>query len=408
MLKGKHILLGITGSIAAYKAAVLVRHLVKEGAEVKVVMTEMAKQFISPLTMATLSKNPILVEFYNPENGDWNSHISLGMWSDLYIIAPASANTIAKMATGVADNLLLTTYLSARCPVMIAPAMDVDMYLHPATQNNIKIVEERGAVIVEPTSGELASGLDGKGRMEEPEIIVKAIKDFFLTSRLDKDSCGSWAGKKVLITAGPTVEKIDPVRFISNHSTGKMGYAIANEIASRGAYVTLVSGPVSQYINHKNVNVIDVTSAAEMYTNTIDCYNKGCDVVILSAAVADFTPEVSHSEKIKREKSDYTLKLIPTTDIAASLGEIKREGCFHLGFALETDNEESNAIAKITSKKLDAIVLNSLRDKGAGFGTDTNVITIISKKGDRERLPLMLKTEAAKKIAGFIERFFQC
>ncbi|NTU95837.1 MAG: bifunctional phosphopantothenoylcysteine decarboxylase/phosphopantothenate--cysteine ligase CoaBC, partial [Bacteroidales bacterium] len=280
MLKGKHILLGVTGSIAAYKAALLVRALVKQGAEVRVIMTEMAKQFITPLTMATLSKNPILVEFYNPENGDWNSHISLGMWADAYLIAPASANTIAKMATGVADNLLLTTYLSARCPVIVAPAMDVDMYLHTATQKNIETLALRGVKIIDPNAGELASGLEGKGRMAEPEEIAGYMNEFFSLKESLKDI-------NVLINAGPTREAIDPVRYISNHSTGKMGYAIAEEFACRGAMVTLVSGPVNLFAKNPRITVRNVTTANEMYSTTLECYKEGKDITILCAAVAD-------------------------------------------------------------------------------------------------------------------------
>lgn len=339
MLKGKHILLGVTGSIAAYKSAILVRLLVRQGAEVKVIMTEMAKQFISPLTMATLSKNPIMVEFYNPENGDWNSHVSLGLWADLFLIAPASANTLSKMASGVADNLLLTTYLSSRCPVMVAPAMDVDMFLHPATQKSIKILSQRGAIVIEPASGELASGLDGKGRMEEPEMIVKIVKNLFTRNK-------RLSAKKILITAGPTQEAIDPVRYISNHSTGKMGFALAEECANRGAEVFLVSGPTSLAISGDGIKRIDVVSAKEMYDETLFCFNKGVDVALFCAAVADFTPAKQVSSKIKREKENYNLELIPTTDIAASLGKIKKEGTILIGFALETDNELSNAQKK--------------------------------------------------------------
>lgn len=401
MLKGKHILLGITGSIAAYKSAVLVRLLVRQGAEVKVIMTEMAKQFISPLTMATLSKNPILVEFYNPENGDWNSHISLGMWADLYIIAPASANTLSKMATGIADNLLLTTYLSARCPVMVAPAMDVDMFLHAATQNSIEILLKRGIKVIEPASGELASGLDGKGRMEEPTVIFKIIEEFFLANN-------SLSGKKILINTGPTQEAIDPVRYISNHSSGKMGYALAEECAARGAEVFLVSGPTSLTIEGSNITRIDVVSAEQMYNQTLSCFGKGVDAAILCAAVADFTPVKAADEKIKREKENYNLELTPTKDIAASLGALKREGTILIGFALETSNELSNAHKKLKNKNLDAIVLNSLNDKGAGFGSDTNKISIINKNGEVSEYPLKDKTEVAKDIVDLVEKLLLC
>jgi len=401
MLKGKHILLGITGSIAAYKAALLVRSLVKEGAEVKVIMTEMAKQFITPLTMATLSKNPILVEFYNPENGDWNSHVSLGIWSDLYIIAPASANTIAKMATGVADNLLLTTYLSARCPVMVAPAMDLDMYLHPATQNNLETLSKRGVRIIEPASGELASGLEGKGRMEEPDKIMQHIMKAL-------SMCSSLSSKKILITAGPTREAIDPVRYISNHSSGKMGYSIAEECARRGAGVTLISGPTSLNISFPTIERLNVVSAAEMYHQTIAAYEKGVDAVILCAAVADFTPLNPADNKIKRERENYILELNPTKDISAELGKMARKGTIHIGFALETDNEVSNAQKKLKKKNLDAIILNSLQDKGAGFGTDTNKICIIGKDGSMIDYDLKPKSEVASDIVDYVEKLLTC
>ncbi|MCK9628770.1 MAG: bifunctional phosphopantothenoylcysteine decarboxylase/phosphopantothenate--cysteine ligase CoaBC [Bacteroidales bacterium] len=401
MLKGKHILLGITGSIAAYKAAYLIRFLVKEGAEVKVVMTDMAKRFITPLSIATLSKNPVLTEFYNPENGDWNSHVSLGIWADLFIIAPASANTLAKMATGVADNLLLTTYLSAKCPVMVAPAMDLDMYRHTATTVNLETLSKRGVMIVEPSSGELASGLDGKGRMEEPEIIVTRIKNVFKSSP-------SLSGKKILITAGPTREEIDPVRYITNHSSGKMGYALALECAERGASVILISGPTNLNLSSPLVNKIDVASAAEMYRGTIAAYEDGVDVVILSAAVADFTPVIATAKKIKRGKENYSLELKPTKDIAAELGNIKKENTIHIGFALETDNELANASDKLLRKNLDAIVLNSLRDEGAGFGTDTNKVSIIGHDGSKQDFNLKSKRQVASDIVDYIEKLLSC
>ncbi|MBP1670817.1 MAG: coaBC [Bacteroidetes bacterium] len=401
MLKGKHILLGITGSIAAYKAALLVRALVKQGAEVRVIMTEMAKQFITPLTMATLSKNPVLVEFYNPENGDWNSHISLGMWADAYLIAPASANTIAKMATGVADNLLLTTYLSARCPVIVAPAMDVDMYLHAATQNNIETLSIRGVKIIDPNAGELASGLDGKGRMAEPEEIAGYMNEFFSRKESLKDI-------NVLINAGPTREAIDPVRYISNHSTGKMGYAIAEEFACRGAMVTLVSGPVNIFAKNPRITVRNVTTANEMYSTTLECYKEGKDITILCAAVADFTPVHSSDLKIKREKENYNLELEPTKDIAAEIGKIKRSGSLIVGFALETNNELSNAEKKLKTKGLDAIVLNSLKDSGAGFGVNTNKISIIARGGEITHYPLKSKEQVARDIADYIENLLLC
>ena len=407
MLKGKHILIGITGSIAAYKTAVLVRYLVKEGAQVKIIMTEMAKKFITPLTMATLSKNPILVDFYNPENGEWNSHISLGIWADIYLIAPASANTIAKMATGIADNLLLTTYLSARCPVIIAPAMDLDMFEHIATQTNISTLKKRGVKIIEPPYGELASGLEGKGRMEEPHIIAEAVKEFFLKTELEK-SKSNLTGKKVLLTAGPTVEEIDPVRFISNYSTGKMGYAIANEFAIRGADVTIVSGPVQPIETTGNIKIIKVKSALQMYNATLNEYNKGADVVVLAAAVGDYTPEVQFDTKLKREGDRLTLNLKPTSDIAARIGELKKEGVIHIGFALETNNEAENASKKLKSKNLDAIVLNSLNDKGAGFTYDTNKITIIDSKNNSYPFALKDKKEVASDIVDYVQNLIVC
>ena len=390
MLKGKHIILGVTGSIAAYKAASLVRLLVKEGAEVKVVMTPLAKEFITPLTMATLSKNPILVDFYNPENGDWHSHVALGLWADLYLIAPASANTIGKMAAGIADNLLLTTDLSAKCPVVVAPAMDLDMYRHPATQRNLEVLRSYGNMIVEPESGELASGLVGKGRMEEPERIAEFVKEYF-QGRQDLQ------GKKILVTAGPTYEKIDPVRFIGNYSSGKMGFALAEELAGRGAKVVLVAGPVDLSVRHPAIRRVDVESAAEMRDAAVAEFPK-CDAAILSAAVADFTPKTRTDEKIKRGKEDMRLELVPTHDIAADLGRMKRHGQVLAGFALETNDEENNALSKLRRKNFDFIVLNSLNDKGAGFGVDTNKVTIIDKEENKREYALKSKREVAGDI----------
>jgi phosphopantothenoylcysteine decarboxylase/phosphopantothenate--cysteine ligase, prokaryotic len=400
MLKGKHILLGITGSIAAYKAALLVRLLVKEGAEVKVVMTEMAKQFITPLTMATLSKNPILVDFYNPENGDWNSHVSLGMWSDLYLIAPCSANTIGKMVSGVADNLLLTTYLSAKCKVAVAPAMDLDMYKHQATQDNLIKLKERGVCIIEPESGELASGLEGKGRMAEPEDILGEIR-----SILSKD--GSLSGQNVLITAGPTREQIDPVRYISNNSSGKMAYAIANEMADRGANVTIVSGPVNIKVSNPNIIVKNVLSAQQMFEETVGA-TPNSNIIVLCAAVADYRVKDAKDEKIKREKGDYTLELTPNEDIAAWVGKNKCNNTISVGFALETNNEVENAIGKLNRKNLNMIVLNSMKDAGAGFGYDTNKVSIFLKNGERTDYPLKSKKEVAVDIVDNIEKIMQC
>lgn len=390
MLRGKHIILGVTGSIAAYKAATLTRLLVKEGASVKVVMTPLAKEFITPLTMATLSKSPIMVDFYNPENGDWNSHVDLGLWADLYLIAPASANTIGKMAGGIADNLLLTTYLSAKCPVMVAPAMDLDMYKHPATQRNLKVLQSFGNIIIEPESGELASGLIGKGRMEEPEKIVSFITDYFARQ-------ADFKGKKVVVTAGPTYEKIDPVRFIGNYSSGKMGLAIAEELAGRGAEVVLVCGPVNLKTCHSAIRRVDVESAAQMYEVTSKEFVNS-DVAVLSAAVADFTPKEKADHKIKRGKDDLLLELLPTKDIAAELGRIKTASQLLIGFALETNDEEINALSKMQRKNLDMIVLNSLNDKGAGFSVDTNKVTILDKAGDKTVYELKTKVEVAKDI----------
>ena len=390
MLKGKHIILGVTGSIAAYKAATLTRLLVKEGANVKVVMTPLAKEFITPLTMATLSKSPIMVDFYNPENGDWNSHVDLGLWADLYLIAPASANTIGKMAGGIADNLLLTTYLSAKCPVMVAPAMDLDMYKHPATQRNLKVLQSFGNIIIEPESGELASGLIGKGRMEEPERIVAFIADYFARQE-------DFKGKKVVVTAGPTYEKIDPVRFIGNYSSGKMGLAIAEEFAGRGAEVVLVCGPVNLKTSHPAIRRVDVESAAQMYEVTSKEFVNS-DVAVLSAAVADFTPKEKADHKIKRGKDDLLLELLPTKDIAAELGRIKTASQLLVGFALETNDEEVNALSKMQRKNLDMIVLNSLNDKGAVFSVDTNKVTILDKAGNKTVYELKTKVEVAKDI----------
>ena len=382
--------MGVTGSIAAYKAATLTRLLVKEGASVKVVMTPLAKEFITPLTMATLSKSPIMVDFYNPENGDWNSHVDLGLWADLYLIAPASANTIGKMAGGIADNLLLTTYLSAKCPVMVAPAMDLDMYKHPATQRNLKVLQSFGNIIIEPESGELASGLIGKGRMEEPERIVAFIADYFARQE-------DFKGKKVVVTAGPTYEKIDPVRFIGNYSSGKMGLAIAEEFAGRGAEVVLVCGPVNLKTSHPAIRRVDVESAAQMYEVTSKEFVNS-DVAVLSAAVADFTPKEKADYKIKRGKDDLLLELLPTKDIAAELGRIKTASQLLIGFALETNDEEINALSKMQRKNLDMIVLNSLNDKGAGFSVDTNKVTILDKAGNKTVYELKTKVEVAKDI----------
>ena len=388
-LKDKHIVLGITGSIAAYKSCLLVRELVKAGAEVQVVMTPSAKEFITPLTLSTLTHNPVVSEFFDRRDGSWHSHIELGIWADAMIIAPATASTIAKMANGVADNMLITTYLSMRAPVFIAPAMDMDMFAHPSTQRNMNILRSYGNVIIEPASGELASGLEGKGRMEEPAIIAKKISEFFKSGLQLKD-------KRILITAGPTYEKIDPVRFIGNYSSGKMGYALAEECAARGAEVELVSGPVNLQTSNKSIHVTKIESAEQMYKAAISIFPQS-DVAILCAAVADFTPEVTNDSKIKREKGDMLLRLVPTHDIAAEIGKIKQPSQHVIGFALETNNEANNAQHKLQSKNLDFIVLNSLNDKGAGFSVDTNKISIISNTAKRE-YPLKSKREVASDI----------
>ncbi len=398
MLKGKKILLGITGGIAAYKAAILVRLLVKEGAEVKVVMSKHAKEFITPLTMATLSKNPILVDFFNPENGDWNSHVDMGLWADVYLIAPATANTIAKMANGIADNLLLTSYLSARCPVVVAPTMDLDMYQHPATLKNIETLKSYGNYIIEATTGELASGLEGKGRMEEPEMIVVKLKTIF---EKKKDEQCLLEGKRVVITAGPTFEAIDPVRFVGNHSSGKMGYAIAEEAAKRGAKVTIISGPVSIQKKNQTIQIVNVESAEQMFNETQKVFALS-DIAVFSAAVADFTPKAVADKKIK-EKDSLVLEMIPTKDIALELGKNKNKNQITVGFALETHDEELNAHNKLLKKNLDFIVLNSLNDPNAGFKHDTNKITIIDKDNKRTFFELKPKSEVAIDILNKLE-----
>ncbi|MBE6203256.1 MAG: bifunctional phosphopantothenoylcysteine decarboxylase/phosphopantothenate--cysteine ligase CoaBC [Rikenellaceae bacterium] len=394
MLKGKHIVLGITGSIAAYKAAMLCRLLVKEGAEVRVIMTPLAKQFITPLTMATLSKHPILVEFFNPENGEWNSHVSLGEWADMLLIAPATANTLAKMTTGIADNLLLTTYLSARSKVAVAPAMDLDMYAHITTQQNLRTLAERGVAIIEPAAGELASGLVGKGRMAEPEDIVEQVKALFAA-----EVCRTMEGKSYIVTAGATIEPIDPVRYITNHSTGKMGYAIAEELAARGASVKLITGRTA-LATPKGVERVDVLTAEDMYNAAVEAW-KGADGAVMCAAVADYTPQHVAERKLKKSDDDMRIELKRTKDIAKELGAMKGERVL-VGFALETDNEAANAEGKLERKNLDFVVLNSLRDKGAGFGGDTNKITIIDKASATEH-PLMSKRDVARIIVDKIE-----
>ncbi|MEG2770973.1 MAG: bifunctional phosphopantothenoylcysteine decarboxylase/phosphopantothenate--cysteine ligase CoaBC [Alistipes sp.] len=397
-LQGRNILLGITGSIATYKAAVLCRLLKTAGADVRVVMTPLAKQFITPLTMATLSKNPILVEFFNPENGAWNSHVSLGEWADCYLIAPATANTLAKMAGGIADNLLLTTYLSARCPVVVAPAMDLDMFAHPATQENLQILQSRGVALIEPTAGELASGLTGKGRMAEPDTIVQFVDD--LLSEKKK----SLQDLHFVVTAGATIEAIDPVRYISNHSSGKMGYAIASVLAQRGAAVTLVSGRTSLPVP-RGVKRVDVLSAAEMYDAAIEAF-RSADGAVMCAAVADYTPTTVADRKLKKSDGELSVTLKRTRDIAAELGQHKGNKIL-VGFALETNDEEANAAAKLTKKNFDFIVLNSLRDPGAGFQGETNKVSLIDRMG-RTELPLMTKSEVAERIVDKIETLRSC
>lgn len=389
MLKGKHIVVGITGSIAAYKACTLIRTFIKKGAEVQVVITPAGKEFITPVTLSTLTSKPVVSEFFSRRDGSWHSHVDLGLWADAMVIAPATASTIGKMAHGIADNMLLTTYLSMKAPVFIAPAMDLDMYAHPATQHNLDIIRSFGNHIIEPAEGELASHLTGKGRMEEPERIAEIIEAFFTTTQ-DLD------GKHVLITAGPTYERIDPVRFIGNYSSGKMGFALAEECAARGARVTLVAGPVQMQAHHPAIQRVNVETAAEMLKASLEAFSSA-DAAILCAAVADFTPDQAASSKIKRERGEQTLHLIPTQDIAATLGAAKRLGQRVVGFALETDNEESHAREKLVRKHLDFIVLNSLRDAGAGFRCDTNKVTILSTQ-EVKKYPLKTKSEVAKDI----------
>ena len=398
MLGGKHILLGVTGSIAAYKAANIVRLLVTQGAEVKIVMTPLAKQFITPLTLATLAKNPIYVDFFNPENGEWNSHVSLGMWADAYLIAPATANTIGKMANGIADNLLLTSYLSAKCPVFVAPAMDLDMFAHPAVQKNIETLKSYGVHFIDAEDGELASGLVGKGRLAAPEKIVESL-DVFFNGQM------SLTGKKVMVTAGPTYEKIDAVRFIGNYSSGKMGYAIAEECASRGAEVVLVSGPTSLNVHNCNIKLVKVNSAREMYEACNSEFPQ-CNAAVLSAAVADFTPQNVSDTKIKRKDNNLEITLKPTDDIAASLGKQKGDRVL-VGFALEKENELENAIGKLERKNFDFIVLNSMNDKGAGFNHDTNKITIINRSKEVKNYDLKSKVMVAKDIVDEIEKLLK-
>lgn len=393
MLEGKKILLGVSGSIAAYKAAFLTRLLVKEGAEVKAIMTPSAHDFITPLTLATLSKNPVLTHFTKDDTGEWNNHVDLGLWADALVVAPATANMVAKMATGICDNLLTAVYLSARCPVFFAPAMDLDMLQHPATQRNIETLEGWGHQQIKPTFGELASGLIGTGRMAEPQEIVSHLENFFSASPLK--------GKKALVTAGPTYEALDPVRFIGNHSTGKMGLAIAEELSRQGAQVTLVIGPTNLNTVLRGIDTVSVTSAEEMYEACVARF-ENTDVAVLSAAVADYKPAAMADQKIKKTSQALTIELVSTRDIAAELGKLKKNGQVIVGFALETENERANAEKKIKSKNFDLIVLNSLQDAGAGFGHDTNKITLIDAKNNAKKFNLKSKKEVARDIVNAI------
>ncbi|MBE6288188.1 MAG: bifunctional phosphopantothenoylcysteine decarboxylase/phosphopantothenate--cysteine ligase CoaBC [Mediterranea massiliensis] len=399
VLKGKKIVLGITGSIAAYKACYIIRGLIKKGAEVQVVITPAGKEFITPITLSALTSKPVISDFFAQRDGTWNSHVDLGLWADAMLIAPATASTIGKMANGIADNMLITTYLSSKAPVFVAPAMDLDMFAHPSTQKNLDTLRSYGNQIIEPATGELASHLVGKGRMEEPENIIRYLEDYFASKE------GDLQGKTVMITTGPTYEKIDPVRFIGNYSSGKMGFALADECAARGAKVILITGPTQQRTRYQMYKRKDVESAQQMYDAAMECFTEA-DVTILAAAVADYTPEVVSDEKIKREKTgDMTLLLKPTKDIAATLGIRKKDFPFRekilVGFALETNNEQTNAEGKLERKNLDFIVLNSLNDEGAGFRHNTNKISIIDKEGKSD-YSLKPKTEVAQDIINYL------
>jgi phosphopantothenoylcysteine decarboxylase/phosphopantothenate--cysteine ligase len=389
MLKGKKIVLGITGSIAAYKACYIIRGLIKAGAEVQVVITPAGKEFITPITLSALTQKPVISDFFSQRDGTWHSHVALGLWADAMLIAPCTASTLGKMAHGVADNMLITTYLSMKAPVFIAPAMDLDMYQHPSTQENLRILQSYGNRVIEPQSGFLASGLEGKGRMEEPEKIVE-----FLERALSTDA--PLTGKRIMITAGPTYEKIDPVRFIGNYSSGKMGFALAEECARQGAEVELVTGHVALTTHHPDIHRTDVESCEEMYQAATSIYTS-CDAAILCAAVADFRPESIAEEKIKREHDDLIIRLKPTHDIAAALGQMKQEGQRLVGFALETNDEQQNALGKLERKNLDFIVLNSLRNEGTCFQSDENQISIISRQGQKD-YPRKPKSEVATDI----------
>lgn len=397
ILNGKKIVLGITGSIAAYKACLLIRGLVRKGAEVQVVITPAGKEFITPITLSALTSKPVISDFFAQRDGTWHSHVALGLWADAMVVAPATASTIGKMANGIADNMLVTTYLSMKAPVFIAPAMDLDMFAHPSTQQNLQRLRSYGNHIIEPTSGELASHLEGKGRMEEPENIIRVLERHFAATQ-------DLAGKRVLVTAGPTYERIDPVRFIGNYSSGKMGMALAEACARRGAEVTLVCGPTPLRCSHPSIRRVDVESAEEMYNASTSAFD-GTDAALLCAAVADFTPEQAADRKIKRESDDLVLRLKPTRDIAQALGQMKREGQILAGFALETHDEAAHAREKLERKNFDFIVLNSLNDPGAGFRHDTNKITIITRTGSTP-YPLKDKKEVAEDIVDRLASFF--
>lgn len=396
MVQGKKIVIGITGSIAAFKVPALIRLFKKDGADVKVIMTPAAKDFVTPLTLSTLSGNPVIIEPFDRDNGAWNSHVELGQWADVYLFAPVSANTLAKMAHGIADNFLMTAYLSAKCPVFFAPAMDLDMYRHPTTLRNIEILQSFGHHLIEPAVGELASGLCGAGRMEEPDAIFKVISDFF------NRRTSSFSGKKVLVSAGPTYEPIDPVRFIGNHSSGLMGFSIAEEFARQGADVTLVTGPVNLQTNVPGIVRVDVTTSSEMFDACMVA-NNTADIIVMAAAVADFSPATVSPGKIKKSEIPHGFKLVPTRDILAELGNNKRMGQFIAGFALETENEEENARKKLNQKNLDIIILNSLNEQGAGFNTPTNKVSILFKNGTIQHLPLNTKPKIAQEIVRMIE-----
>ncbi len=395
-IQGKKILICVTGGIAAYKINYLIRDLVKKGAELQVLMTPSAEKFVSKLTLSTLSKKPVFSDFYS-ENGTWNNHVEFALWADLILIAPCTANTLAKMVHGICDNLVIATYMSAKCPVMIAPAMDLDMYEHPSTKQNLELAEDFGHIIIPAETGELASGLVGQGRMAEPEKISKTIEDFFTSNTISK----SLEGKTVLITAGPTYESIDPVRFIGNHSSGKMGFSLAEEVAKRGGKVILISGPSALQIDHPNIEIHRITSAKEMFSEVFKYYEIS-DIAIASAAVADYAPKEIASEKIKKNDDSLTIELVKNPDILKTMGERKSKQ-FLVGFALETQNEEENALGKLQKKNLDMIVLNSLRDEGAGFKNDTNKIKIFTKN-DRKEFALKSKNEVAKDILNFVEQ----